>query len=526
MKGKTTIILMTITLMITSVMFIGQVNAETTPQPEVQYNLHDRIVIDIVDDFMLYPEITGDGTEFNPYIIENIEIDGSMEEGSCIYISVDDPVYVIIRDSYLHDSVYGNTPGADPPDDYPSGIAIFGGINLIIDNVVLENHNEMGQESHGIYAENSFLDSTDMNIEVIDCEITTSLKALWIDCYYGGLVEIKNNTIHNNNDISEFTLSIENHIISGNEYYSNAGALIVTGDSIEISNNSFHDNTPFTAFSTGTDDSKICFNTFTNNGIGMYLGVTHNNIIFNNTFQANNYGISIFNSGYDHVFWNRFINNTNQYYTFGMSLPYWWNLTYYEGGGNYWSDYNGTDIYSGVNQDEEGRDYIGDTPYEIGTITDYYPLINISGWVNLTVPAIYDAYSIDDNKTIAFSFYEYMDTESNGTALIDNTTEVNYTWEDSNTLIVDTNGTTENETFTLTVSDFESKSGYEMQEYESIFAIQLPTTYPLEPENELEVQLTVWQVLQPMFIGILALMIIIIFFKKMKEGLEEDFGDV
>ena len=37
----------------------------------------------------------------------------------------------------------------------------------------------------------------------------------------------------------------------------------------------------------------------------------------------------------------------------------------YPSGGNYWSDYTGTDLKKGLNQDQPGIDGIGDTPYNI-----------------------------------------------------------------------------------------------------------------------------------------------------------------
>jgi hypothetical protein len=48
----------------------------------------------------------------------------------------------------------------------------------------------------------------------------------------------------------------------------------------------------------------------------------------------------------------------------------------YPSGGNYWSDYTGTDVMSGPNQDIPGSDGIGDTPYiiDLGT-QDNYPLM-------------------------------------------------------------------------------------------------------------------------------------------------------
>jgi len=49
----------------------------------------------------------------------------------------------------------------------------------------------------------------------------------------------------------------------------------------------------------------------------------------------------------------------------------------YPSGGNYWSDYNGTDMLSGPYQNESGSDGIGDAAYAIDTNNiDRYPLMN------------------------------------------------------------------------------------------------------------------------------------------------------
>jgi len=74
------------------------------------------------------------------------------------------------------------------------------------------------------------------------------------------------------------------------------------------------------------------------------------------------------------IFHNNFINNTYPFICRGSG-----NLWHegYPSGGNYWSRYNGTDFYQGPDQNEEGGDGIGDTPYIIGSSnTDQYPLIH------------------------------------------------------------------------------------------------------------------------------------------------------
>ena len=54
----------------------------------------------------------------------------------------------------------------------------------------------------------------------------------------------------------------------------------------------------------------------------------------------------------------------------------------YPDGGNFWSDYNGSDIKSGVLQDVSGSDGIGDLPYRIfpkAKVSDNYPLMQHVG---------------------------------------------------------------------------------------------------------------------------------------------------
>ncbi|MFO7618368.1 MAG: NosD domain-containing protein [Thermoplasmata archaeon] len=63
----------------------------------------------------------------------------------------------------------------------------------------------------------------------------------------------------------------------------------------------------------------------------------------------------------------------NQLQAFNENINLWDNN--YPSGGNYWSDYNGTDMLSGPNQDQPGADGIGDTPYYFDGGQDDYPLM-------------------------------------------------------------------------------------------------------------------------------------------------------
>jgi parallel beta-helix repeat protein len=132
----------------------------------------------------------------------------------------------------------------------------------------------------------------------------------------------------------------------------------------------------------GYDGIMLAFSSFTtilgnnitaNSGDGLYLffGSTYNSIIGNN-IANNGYGISLI--GYcsnNKIFHNNFINNTMQVVSTGSANV--WDDGY-PSGGNYWSDYNGTDIRSGQYQNETGSDGIGDKPYVIDANNkDRYP---------------------------------------------------------------------------------------------------------------------------------------------------------
>ncbi|UCF08158.1 MAG: right-handed parallel beta-helix repeat-containing protein, partial [Thermoplasmata archaeon] len=122
-----------------------------------------------------------------------------------------------------------------------------------------------------------------------------------------------------------------------------------------------------------------------NNWNGIRVEESHSNTVYNCTFISNRCGVSLKGS-----------NNTIYECTFMQQVVYgvscqadsWSNLIYhnnfidnlpmnardyadnnfhngYASGGNYWSDYNGSDHYSGPDQDIPGSDGIGDTPYEI-----------------------------------------------------------------------------------------------------------------------------------------------------------------
>jgi parallel beta-helix repeat protein len=112
---------------------------------------------------------------------------------------------------------------------------------------------------------------------------------------------------------------------------------------------------------------------------GIDIGKSIGNYLSGNIVSSNALAIylnSVFDSKFFH---NTFLNNSAKVHIYddqesGSSSNTW---DYgYPSGGNYWSDYNGSDTKSGPDQTILGSDGIGDTPYEIGVNnTDRYPLM-------------------------------------------------------------------------------------------------------------------------------------------------------
>jgi len=132
-------------------------------------------------------------------------------------------------------------------------------------------------------------------------------------------------------------------------------------------------------------------NNVTNNGHGIDLYDSFGNTLSGNNVTNNGYGIWLSYSSDNSIFHNDFVGNSVQVLSDNSSNT--WDDGY-PSGGNYWSDYNGTDLYGGPFQNIPGSDGIGDTPYVIdGNNRDNYPLMKPYPWaahdVGITSVAAY-----------------------------------------------------------------------------------------------------------------------------------------
>jgi parallel beta-helix repeat protein len=125
-----------------------------------------------------------------------------------------------------------------------------------------------------------------------------------------------------------------------------------------------------------SDDNYVADNLFSNDFEAGAIVYASGCTLLENVFKENAVGIDL--AGDKNVIYhNNFIQNGIQVLPVNQYKNAWDNG--YPSGGNYWSDYNGTDLQSGPYQNETGSDGIGDTPYVIGKNNqDRYPQMKIN----------------------------------------------------------------------------------------------------------------------------------------------------
>ncbi|UCH31693.1 MAG: right-handed parallel beta-helix repeat-containing protein [Candidatus Bathyarchaeota archaeon] len=239
-------------------------------------------------------------------------------------------------------------------------------------------------------------------------------------------------TLQNSNRTRGRGISIESSnyywAISGNIIKDCGGGIRLHRPSINnvISGNLIADNIFGISAGRIAINLSIIDNVFIYNSVGIAISEGSENLVSNNTMLHGEYAIVTIHSWGDEVFTNNNIINC----TYGFSLHdsmydpteceiyhnnlidvetsvlEGWEINLwdngYPSGGNYWSNHNASDMFSGPYQNESGSDGIADTPY----YQDQYPLmapINYSPW-DVTL----DGYvGIEDIVLVAEHFASY-----------------------------------------------------------------------------------------------------------------------
>jgi parallel beta-helix repeat protein len=197
-----------------------------------------------------------------------------------------------------------------------------------------------------------------------------------------------NNTVSQNNVANNFDTGIylfDENIVTQNNITGNQGpGVYVYGSNCTVSSNNIVATLNTGIYVRGSNDTIISNNIIGNaqpfeeiffcSHDGIVLNGASNCIVRgNNVIERNDYGIATYTSSDNMIFHNNFVNNSKQFYSYG-SVNVWDNG--YPSGGNYWSDYKGSDEFNGPNQDLPGADGIGDTSQVIdANNTDHYPLM-------------------------------------------------------------------------------------------------------------------------------------------------------
>ena len=277
--------------------------------------------------------------------------------------------------------------------------------NTIADCVVENNYNQCGILIANA-SDNNVIENNNSSNNTRGIYIADSLE-----------ITIKNNVFENDGifiwgeNVYHFnTHVIENNIVNGRPVYyyadisgievpDDAGGVILANCSnmivrnLEISNSTVGIELAYTQDSQITnnllshslgaiylmysDNNIITQNNASNNGDGIELWRnSDNNTVKNNVLSNNGCGIELWeNSDNNLIYHNNIVNNATQAYD---ECSNFWDDGY-PSGGNYWSDYTGTDENQGENQEILGSDGIGDTPYYIpgDNNRDRYPFMDL-----------------------------------------------------------------------------------------------------------------------------------------------------
>ncbi|MGA3191806.1 MAG: NosD domain-containing protein [Candidatus Bathyarchaeia archaeon] len=196
---------------------------------------------------------------------------------------------------------------------------------------------------------------------------------IWLEYSSGNSVSGNNLTA---NGASGIRLDVSSdNTICGNSL-TNSGIAIWLDHS---SNNSVSENNVADNFGgillADCSNNSISRNTMTaNNGWGVSLEYSSNNSVSENNVANNSDGVGLTLSSNNTIYHNNFVNNSRQVVIDYESMNVWDDG--YPSGGNYWSNYAGMDLNSGPNQDQPGKDGLGDTPYSTDSSNkDRYPLM-------------------------------------------------------------------------------------------------------------------------------------------------------
>jgi parallel beta-helix repeat protein len=320
-----------------------------------------------------------------------IRADGSIDPPDAPISTFDDVTYsltgniasdahgiVVLRDSIVVDGSGFSVEGTGL--EYYSGICFSEIGNVTIRNTNIRNFHygiQSNSSSNNSISGNNITTNSVFGIMLISSSSNNTISGNTItNSDYGIYLDSSSNNSISGNNITSRGVGIglygssDHNGINANNVTNNGYYGICLDSS---SNNSISGNT-ITYNSAGillrfSSNNSVGENTITDNGEGIGLESTISNVISGNNI-TNNYifGVELDASSNNTIYHNNFVSNAQQVYVSPNSSANVWDDGY-PSGGNYWSDYNGTDA---------NHDGIGDTSYSVdANNTDNYPLMGM-----------------------------------------------------------------------------------------------------------------------------------------------------
>ena len=283
---------------------------------------------------------TGAGTYLNPYLLEDLIIDGGGQGDSILIENSED--YFIIENCTTYSTGY---------------IYQYAGIHLShVKNAQLVNNNCSNDNLRGIYLDyshnitisNNFINHNFNGISLSHCENNSIIEnTIYSNSFYGIYIDAcKNNTISNckigDNDVGLFLQNSVNHTISGNLlddcgiefFYSsidnlisheidtmnqiNTGILYYYTDAISLRSQNFTNAGQVVLVN--CNDSIISDLNISHTNTGISLFYCNNNTIYKNFAEKNHgYGIKLDHSYYNNVSENSANENSEDGIFLGLS---------------------------------------------------------------------------------------------------------------------------------------------------------------------------------------------------------------